>query len=90
MLYAQEGTWELLGQYDLDGNATDTGPYQNHGEVHGARADFNRFGIAGKCMFFDGIDDYIEIGHIPEYQFFYGFKISMWFKQYSTNFPEGR
>ena len=52
---------DLIAEYLLDGNATDSSLYENHGVVFGAVPGTNRFGREGMALFFDGEDDHVQL-----------------------------
>ena len=52
---------DLVAEYLLDGNATDSSPNENHGVVFGAVPGTNRFGREGMALFFDGEDDHVQL-----------------------------
>ena len=57
-------TTGLVAHYKMDGDAQDASGFNNHGTQQGGvnfTTATDRFGIAGKAVGFDGIDDYIEI-----------------------------
>ena len=47
----------------FNGNADDESPNNNHGTVSGAQLTEDRFGNPNSAYLFDGINDYINIGH---------------------------
>ena len=53
----------LVGWYPLNGNASDMSGNGNHGTVHGASLSVDRFGQENQAYFFDGVDDYIDLGN---------------------------
>ena len=52
----------LVLYYSFDGNANDASGNGCNGTVHGAALTMDRFGNADSAYYFDGIDDYIDIG----------------------------
>lgn len=54
---------DLIAFYPFNGNSDDESGYENHGTVYGARLTDDRFGNEDSAYFFDGIDDYIDIGY---------------------------
>lgn len=60
-----EPSQEPIAYYPLDGDAQDEGDFGNDGVLHGAGTVPDRFGRYSRAMFFDGVDDYIEIPHHP-------------------------
>jgi hypothetical protein len=56
------GHW-TMAQDSLKGSLlADKTPYENDGIIHGATFATDRMGQPNKCMYFDGIDDYIDCG----------------------------
>ena len=53
----------LVAWYPFDGNASDISGNGNHGTVHGASISADRFGQENQAYFFDGVDDYIDLGN---------------------------
>jgi hypothetical protein len=51
----------LIGHWKLDGDGQDSGPFGDHGTVHGAVAAADRFGQVGKAMRFSVDDDRVEV-----------------------------
>ena len=52
----------LVAYYPFNGNANDESGNGNHGVAYGARLTYDRFGLSNSAYFFDGVDDYINIG----------------------------
>src|SRR4030042_1239794 len=73
-------TDNLIAYYPFNGNADDESGNGNNGTVYGATFTTDRFdSIVGSAYYFDGIDDYIEIGTIPELtDNFNSFSLSFW------------
>jgi hypothetical protein len=70
----------LVGFYPFNGNANDASGLGNHGEVFGAALADDRFGTPNSAYSFDGVNDHIDMGYIPELNFGTGdFAISCWF-----------
>ena len=67
----------LVAWYDLNGDATDSGPSQLNGLNDGAIATQNRFGQPSCAMFFSG-QSFIQL---PTLNFLEGLTISMWVKE---------
>lgn len=67
----------LVAHYPFNGNANDE-IGDNDGTVSGAQLTTDRFGNANSAYEFDGIDDYIDCGDEPEFQFSTDFSISVW------------
>lgn len=61
-LQAQNLDSGLVSHYPLDGNANDLSGNNNHGTVNGAILDVDRNGNPNSCYYFDGIDDFINLG----------------------------
>jgi uncharacterized protein (TIGR02145 family) len=59
-------TNNLIAWYPLNGNAVDSSGNNNNGTVYGAVTAQDRFGNASGAMFFDGINDYIDLPDISE------------------------
>ena len=55
----------LVGYWQLNGNAVDSSGQGNNGVNTGATAATDRFGTAGKAMYFDGGNNYININNGP-------------------------
>lgn len=51
----------LVGDYPLDGDATDQSGYGNHGAVNGATPTLDRIGTYSGAMCFDGANDYVRV-----------------------------
>ena len=52
-----------MSQDSLKGSLLgDKTPYENDGTIYGATFATDRKGQANKCMYFDGVDDYIDCG----------------------------
>ena len=52
----------LLAYYSFQGNANDESGHGNNGIVNGAKLTQDRFGVEERAYYFDGVDDYINIG----------------------------
>lgn len=69
----------LVAYYPFNGNANDESGNGNHGIVSGATLTTDRFGNANSAYYFDGIDDYINIGNSSDFDFgTENFTISLW------------
>lgn len=68
----------LIGHYPLDGNASDISGNNHHGNVFGAVSTQDRFGNANRAMYFDGVDDFIDLGNIADTVNASGFTMSAW------------
>jgi len=79
----------LVAHYPFNGNANDESLNENNGLVLGASLTTDRFGNEESAYFFDGIDDYINVGNSDVISFpgTSPFSISLWFNTYSL---EGR
>jgi hypothetical protein len=79
----------LVAYYPFNGNANDESGNGNDGTVNEAVLTEDRFGQANSSYYFDGINDFINIGKpIPEkIRMPYGFTIGVWVKPaaYSNN-----
>ena len=53
----------LIARYPFDGNASDISGNGNHGTVYGVITVADRFGQENQAYFFDGVDDYIDLGN---------------------------
>ncbi|MCB0734076.1 MAG: T9SS type A sorting domain-containing protein [Flavobacteriales bacterium] len=62
-VFAQIPSKGLVGFWQFNGNANDSSGYRNHGLVNGASLTADRFGQPNQAFYFDGIDDYINVGH---------------------------
>ena len=72
---------ELTGYWPFNGNANDVSGNGNDGIVHGASLTSDRFDCTGSAYYFDGIDDYIEIGTLPGLiEHLNSYSISFWYK----------
>ncbi len=69
----------LVANYPLDGDALDV-KNNNNGTLYGPILTENRKGESNKALYFDGIDDYINIPHSELINFDYNqdFSISVW------------
>ena len=56
-------TQGLMAYYPFNGNTNDSSGNGNDGTVNGAVLADDRFGNANSAYFFDGIDDYIDVGN---------------------------
>jgi hypothetical protein len=72
----------LIAYYPFNGNANDESCNGNDGTVYGATLMTDSFNsIAESVYYFDGIDDYIKIGTLPELTVKYNsFSLSFWIK----------
>jgi hypothetical protein len=80
-ILAQDITSNLEVYFSFnDGTATVTsGQVTNGGSISGAIPINDRFGNPNKAMFFDGVNDYIDFGDLPNYQFgSNSFTIALW------------
>lgn len=70
----------LIAFYPFNGNANDESGNGKDGFVSGALSSFDRFGVANKSYFFNGVDNYISINQsiLPSIPTSYSF--SLWFK----------
>ncbi|MCF7797651.1 MAG: LamG domain-containing protein [Lentisphaeria bacterium] len=53
----------LIAYYPLDGNARDLGSHNLHGVPFGASPTRDRHGHPAGALYFDGVDDYIDLGN---------------------------
>ncbi len=70
----------LVAYYKFDGNANDASGYENHGTVYGASPSQDRFGQANSAYYFDGVDDYIDIGNDASLKMTDGLTIATWLR----------
>jgi len=63
LIYSQ--TNGVIAYYPFDGNADDESGNNNNGVVYGATLVPDRFGNPNRAYYFDGIDNYIDIGSDP-------------------------
>jgi hypothetical protein len=71
----------LVGYWPFNGNANDESGNGNNGTVNGATLTTDRFGVANKAYYFDGVDDFININSQPNISNFpSGQTISFWLK----------
>ena len=70
----------LAAFYTFDGNANDSSTNQNNGTVHGAVLSEDRNMNPNSSYFFDGQDDYIDMGLDNSLQIQNSFSASVWFK----------
>ncbi len=79
----------LAGNYQLDGNANDISGNNRHGIlVGGVTESTDRYNIAQKAYYFDGLDDEIVINN-PFYQFQKEITVSWWVNSASFNYASG-
>jgi hypothetical protein len=57
---AQLPTDSLVAYYPFNGNAHDESLTHNHASILQASLGMDRFGVAGRCYVFNGLDQYIE------------------------------
>ncbi len=55
-------TSHLVAHYPFDGNAEDASGQQHHGTAYGASLTADKDGNANSAYYFDGVDDYIDLG----------------------------
>ena len=53
----------LVAYYPFNGNANDVSGNGNHGTVYGAVLTQDRWSNPNKAYYFDGVDDYIDVGN---------------------------
>ena len=72
----------LIGDYSFSGNANDGSIYQNNGNVTGATLTADRFSNPNAALFFDGINDFVDLGNPQELNFSTNsmFTFSLWTK----------
>jgi hypothetical protein len=76
----------LVAYFPFTGNADDESGQGNRTTVSGPVLTSDRFGIAGRAYFFDGVNDYIEVADTPQITFSNSsdFSISLWVKTPSS------
>jgi gliding motility-associated-like protein len=81
-LFPQISTNGLIGFWPFNGNANDESGNGNNGIVHGASLIPDRFNCTpGSAYYFDGINDYIEIGTLPGLiENLNSYSISFWYR----------
>src|SRR4030042_231452 len=82
ILTAQLADSIIIAYYPFNGNANDESGNGNNGTVYGASLTTDSFNSNVESVYyFDGIDDYIEIGILPELaENFNSFSLSFWIK----------
>ena len=75
---------KYVAKYDFSGNSDDTSGNSFHGIVNGSTLDTDRFGIPNSAYLFDGVDDFISVGHdsLLNLGIYERFSISLWIKPY--------
>jgi len=68
----------LMGYYPLNGSANDSSNYGNHGTINSATATTDRFGNASGALYFDGVDDYVQIDTPSSLDTRYSISIFAW------------
>ena len=76
----------LVGWWPFTGNAIDSSGNGNHGTVNGAILTQDRFGKTNAAYSFDGVNDFIEVGHHPSLNTM-PMTVSLWVK--SSNLENG-
>lgn len=56
---------DLIAFFPFNGDAKEKSGHNNHGVVHGATLTTDRFGQPESAYYFDGIDDFIDVGNKP-------------------------
>jgi len=69
---------ELVAYFPFNGNANDESGNGNHGTVMGATLTEDRSGNLNSAYYFDGIDDYIDIGNDSTLKMSDAVTISVW------------
>ena len=67
----------LIAFYDFRGHANDLSGNENHGILYGTTPTVDRFGEPDGALYFDGIDDYVDLGSLGNVQYD-SYTISMW------------
>lgn len=74
----------LEGQSSYYNMLLDTSPYENHGRLYPTSHPYSgatvTWGIHGKGLYFDGVDDYVNITSSESLNCTYGITVSFWFK----------
>jgi hypothetical protein len=83
-LFAQIPTDSLVLYLPFNGNAVDVSGNGNDGTVNGAILTEDRFGNPNSAYYFDGVDDYINIGN-PLNDDTTPFSFSVWYKKVTTD-----
>jgi len=79
------GHW-TMSQDSLKGSLlADKTPYENDGTIYGATFATDRMGQPNKCMYFDGVDDYIDCGNSSNLNIVRGISVSIWVKTFSLS-----
>mgnify|MGYP001091429032 CR=1 FL=1 len=73
-------TDSLLLHLPLDGHAIDFSGNNHHGVLNGGTPTYDYFGNPNSAIYFDGSDDFIEIGDVIDIDEQIGVSISAWFK----------
>jgi hypothetical protein len=74
----------LVGYYPLNGNANDSSNYGNHGAINSATATTDRFGNPSGALYFDGVDDYVQINTSSSLDTRYSISIFAWINYQGT------
>jgi hypothetical protein len=75
---------ELVAYYPLNASAADASGNGFDGQINGATPATDRFGTANGALFFDGFENYVDLGTRPAFAFPDGFTISAWIKEEGT------
>ncbi|MGJ3233556.1 LamG-like jellyroll fold domain-containing protein [Marivirga sp.] len=86
ILKVQINAQNIVADFPFNGNTLDESGSENHGTLNGATLTRDRFGNEESAYFFDGIDDYIDVGKDSTLNLKDGFSISFWFKAIGTGF----
>lgn len=68
----------LVAYYPFNGNANDESDFNNHGTVYGTSLTYDRFENENSAYYFDGYDDYIDIGNDNSLKPDFPLTISAW------------
>jgi hypothetical protein len=68
----------LIGCYPFNNSSQDYSGLNHHGTVSGATLTTDRFGVANNAYYFDGIDDYINLGMLDQITSSQEFSFSVW------------
>lgn len=72
----------LVAYYPFTGNANDESSNTNNGTVYGATLTQDRHGNANSAYYFDGVNDYIDLGNNQSLKPDFPISISMWKRSY--------
>ncbi|HEX7859209.1 MAG TPA: LamG-like jellyroll fold domain-containing protein [Verrucomicrobiae bacterium] len=73
-------TNDLLAVYSLNGTAADGSGRGLNGTLHGPTPVEDRFGRTDGALYFNGTNDFIDLGNPAEFNFTNGFTLNAWVK----------